>query len=208
MPSLVLKPPSASISGGRTPVRCSICSTIGASWPASVPCVVTSTPTMTCDSVSVANCTLYAGRNPPSAIFMLRASASVVDARAGFFNESPPRSSFIACTSAQAARAAVTLATRSSAARFFAAISRRLAAAGSSSISRLSVSTCWRASSRKRSSVSRRRNDDLPALARVRTPSCATRCSLTAPACINTAMLCVSRPSSKSACCTRKSASP
>ena len=47
-----------------------------------LPMLITSMPTMTCSSQVVANCTLKAGRNPPSPIFMMRASASVVLARA------------------------------------------------------------------------------------------------------------------------------
>lgn len=35
-----------------------VCSCMGSNWPASLPSVNTSTPTITCDDVSVANCTL------------------------------------------------------------------------------------------------------------------------------------------------------
>jgi hypothetical protein len=52
----------------------------------SLPTLVTCTPTIVRGPPSgepaVAMRTLYAGRKPPSAIFMTRASASVVDARA------------------------------------------------------------------------------------------------------------------------------
>ena len=51
------------------------------SCPWSPPALVTSTPVITCESVSVASCTLSPGRKPPSPIFITRASASVVEAR-------------------------------------------------------------------------------------------------------------------------------
>src|SRR4051794_12758005 len=55
--------------------------------PISLPTLVTCTPTIVRGPPSgdpaVAMRTLYAGRKPPSAIFITRASASVVDARAG-----------------------------------------------------------------------------------------------------------------------------
>jgi hypothetical protein len=44
--------------------------------------VSTPTPTITWLAVAVANWTLYAGRNPPSGIFITVASASVVEHRA------------------------------------------------------------------------------------------------------------------------------
>ena len=56
-------------------------SSIGPIWAPSAPWLVTSTPTIIRDAPSAANCTLYAGRKPPSAIFITRASGSVVEAQ-------------------------------------------------------------------------------------------------------------------------------
>ena len=62
--------------------RCT-CSTIGTIWPAvAARRSSTSTPTITWLSVAVANWKLYAGRKPPSAIFITVASGSVVEPRA------------------------------------------------------------------------------------------------------------------------------
>jgi hypothetical protein len=53
----------------------------------SLPTLVTLTPTMVrgppISDPATAYCALYAGRKPPSPIFITRASASVVEARAG-----------------------------------------------------------------------------------------------------------------------------
>src|SRR5271166_1035601 len=90
-----------------------ICLTIGSIWPWSLPTVTTSTPTITWLFVSVANCTLYAGLNPPLAIFITVASGSVVEHRALSFSPG----FFFASISGSRSRAAWTRAARSSAAR-------------------------------------------------------------------------------------------
>ena len=52
---------------------------IGGNWPASLVALTTSTAVITWLAVSVASSTLWAGRKPPFAIFMTRASGSVVE---------------------------------------------------------------------------------------------------------------------------------
>lgn len=72
-------------------------------------------------STSVANSTLYAGRNPPSPIFITRASGSVVDTRASVVDLFR---AFTAWSSGKAANASATRASRSRAARASAAAAR------------------------------------------------------------------------------------
>ena len=113
MSSFLAKPPSTSVSSGVCPYRCWCCSTIGGICPVSLPVLTTSTPVITWLAVSVANCTLWAGRKPPSPIFITRASGSVVEARAfSFFGPC-----FFASISASSPRAWATRSDRSRAAR-------------------------------------------------------------------------------------------
>ena len=81
-------------------------------------------------------------------------------------------------------------------ARCWAAALRRLSCAGSASICSLSSRTRARASSRLSCRLALRLNEAAPALARTRTPSCATHCSFTAPALISAARLTLSNSSS------------
>ena len=95
---------------------------------------------MTWLAVSVASWALYAGRQPPSAIFMTRACGSVVEVRAS--GTGLPRLAwrfFVASISGRWARAWRTRSARSLAARSRAAATRRELAAGSSSSSALSA---------------------------------------------------------------------
>ena len=70
-------------------MRRSMSSSIGDTELRSLPTFVTRTPMIVrappMGEPAVASCTLYAGRKPPSAIFITRACASVVDARGSFF---------------------------------------------------------------------------------------------------------------------------
>src|SRR4029453_15475798 len=96
---------------------------------------------------------------------------------------------------------------RSRAARSLAARMRRLLASGSASTSRLSSSiTAW-ACAICRSSVASRRNDPVPAFARIRTPSWANFSRSTSPALLSAARCSHNKRSSRSAQPTRKSAS-
>ncbi|MDQ3032537.1 MAG: hypothetical protein M3Y87_08985 [Myxococcota bacterium] len=96
---------SARSVSGSLPVRRSICSSIGVMAPMSLPTFVTFTATIArgppSSEPAVAICTFIAGRKPSSAIFMTRASASVVDARAGRFEA--PRLSWSSWTVVTAA---------------------------------------------------------------------------------------------------------
>ena len=126
---------------------------------------------MTWLSVAVLNCTLYAGRKPPSAIFITVASGSVVEHRA--FSRSS--GFFLASNSGSRSNAPLIRSARSRAARSRAFCRRRSPAAGSSSNSARNAWTWASASASASSRVGRRRNDAAPALARTRIPSCATR---------------------------------
>ena len=169
----------------------------------SEPLVLTSTPTITWLSQSLAYWALYAGLNPPSAIFMTVASASVLEARAS--SALLPLRRLIASSSGSRSSALCSRCCISRRARCWAAALRRLSCAGSASICSLSSRTRARASSRLSCRLALRRNEAAPALARTRTPSCATHSSFTAPAVINAARLALSNSSSAAPCATRKS---
>src|SRR5213593_3194343 len=95
---------------------------------------------------------------------------------------------------------------REAAARCRAAASRRDTLPGSPSSCSRSAATWTVASARHSVSRSSRRKEAPPALARIFTPSCATRVSSTNPSASRAATLVVSNPSSTSGCATRKSA--
>jgi hypothetical protein len=90
--------------------------------------LVTSSPTTNCSPATLATCTLYPGRKPPSAIFITRACASVLEARGSFGFLPLPRFSSRAwrwrLISSRAAWAALTRSPRSRAARSLAALMR------------------------------------------------------------------------------------
>jgi len=170
--------------------------------PWSLPRLVAATPTMTrAASVVVANCRLYAGRNPPSAIFMTRASGSVVDTRT--VASLVLRRALVAVTSGTCARAASRRASRFSAPRFWAATRRALISG--SAASRVTASRCARASAISAVSVASRRNEAAPALARTRVPSWAIRLRSTKPCFISNASTWLIRVSSTVGCWLRKS---
>ena len=79
---------SASNVEGNTPERALIWASIGVTLDRSLPTLFTRRPTMVHGppdgEPATANCTLYPGREPPSGIFITRASGSVVDARKSF----------------------------------------------------------------------------------------------------------------------------
>ncbi|MPD03748.1 hypothetical protein E2C01_099399 [Portunus trituberculatus] len=113
--------------------------------PRSEPILVTSSPATICSPAALATCTLYPGRKPPSAIFMTRASGSVVEAR-GSFGVLPllrlsSRAWRCRLISASAACAAFRRSVRSRAARSLAALMRWLLASERASTSRLSSAT-------------------------------------------------------------------
>lgn len=170
-------------------------------------------------TVSVAKPTLNAGRKPPSAIFITRASTSVVEARgsgAFFFTVpavSPPSGGALsrsllrlASIRSTTAIAAVTRSSRSFAARSRCAACRRLSAPGSASNSSRNRRSSA-AASRQRASEAWRRNEAAPAAARTRMPSCATRWSEAWPVRSIAEKPSTSSVSSTAPCATRKSAS-
>src|SRR3954465_6527574 len=152
--------------------------------PISLPTLVTCTPTIVRGPPSgepaVAMQTLYAGRNPPSAIFITRASASVVDTRASFSN------------GLRVFWSSVTIEIASSTRRWKSRAPASRAAlcpwvnSGSSAFASVAL-RCSAACSRHSSNDSRRRNDGAVAAARMRMPSCATSSSDKTPLCIRDA---------------------
>src|SRR5713226_1450405 len=130
---------------------------------------------------------IVSGRHPPSAIFITRASASVVEARGGFCLATSfllvfSRRSRSASSSFMRSCAAAIRAARSRAPRSLAARRTRSPAAGSVSTSARSRSTRACAAACSSPSRARRRNELAPAPARTRKPSCANVSSDTNPA--------------------------
>jgi len=155
--------------------------------------------------------------NPPLAIFITRASGSVVLTRGSFsaicwprLPLTPARLAASACfrfSSGICATACFSRSTRSFAARLAAAALRDPTAAANSGSAtwRPRSSTCFSASASSWSSVAPRRKLLAPAPARMRTPSWLIRLTLTRPLLTSDAMVAVNSPSSAPAWSTRKS---
>ena len=191
MSSCLAKPPSTSISSGHPAVALADLLDHRPHLALVAADGITSTPTITWLVVSVANWTLYAGLNPPLAIFITVASGSVVEHRA----LSCSSAFFFASSSGSRFNAALIRSSRSRAAPLPGRCCRRPAAAGSSSdlvpqrLDLLRASA--NASSRVGAGGTRR-----PRPARTRIPSWATRSRSTSPSARRPATLLVSRSSS------------
>ena len=160
-------------------------------------------------SVSVANCTFTAGLNPPLAIFITRASGSVVLTRSSLFRILSPHLPFPAlfaafscfsfssgnCSSARFTRFCFSSARRFSAFTFLAFSAASFSGASSC---RRNSSTCCLVSSSSLCKRSSRRKLAAPAPTRTRTPSWLMRLTFTNPCSTNDAITGVNKSSKAS----------